>query len=262
MRSPKVGALELKICVVIPTYNEHENIEELVYKTENALSNNGLEGHIIIVDDNSPDGTGDLAEQLSERHTNIMVIHRPGKLGIGSAYRQAFQAIFENMHVDAVIQMDADLSHNPEAIPSFLNKLSEGFDVVIGSRYIDGGGIEGWPVQRWIISGVANFFARRFLGIKILDLTSGFRAYRSDAFKLFDLSKIKSDNYAFQVEMLYYCANSGFKIGEIPILFTERVNGNSKLGRRAILGFIKTIIRLSFNRFFVLKQEKVPLDAS
>lgn len=262
MRSPRVGALELKICVVIPTYNEHENIEELVYKTESVLSNNGLEGRIIIVDDNSPDGTGELAEQLSERYRNIIVIHRAGKFGIGSAYRHGFQTVLKNMHVDTVIQMDADLSHNPEAIPDFLNKLSEGFDVVIGSRYVDGGCIEGWPIQRWIISLLANFFARHFLGLKIFDLTSGFRAFRADTLKFLDFSKVKSDNYAFQVETLYHLANSGFKIGEIPILFTERVNGNSKLGKRSILGFIKTIIGLSFNRFSALKQETVPSDAS
>ncbi len=112
-----------------------------------------------------------------------------------------------------------------------------------------------------MISVVANLLARHFLGLKIFDLTSGFRAFRSDVLKLFDFTKIKSDNYAFQVEMLYHCANSGFKIGEIPILFTERRNGNSKLGKLAILGFIKTIIRLSFSRFFTSKQEKVPSKA-
>jgi len=234
---------------VVPTYNEHENIQELVYRTEKVLWNNGFEGSILIVDDNSPDGTGKIAEELSRRYGNIKVIHRPNKSGIGSAYRRGFQTVLENAYAEIVIQMDGDLSHTPESIPALVEKLSEGFDIVVGSRYIDGGSIKGWPVQRWLISAVANFFARHLLGLNTIDLTSGFRAYHSDALKLLDLSQIRSDNYAFQVELLYCCANAGFKVQEVPIRFTQRSNGKSKLGKLSIIEFVETIIKLSFDRF-------------
>jgi len=233
---------------VIPTYNERENLQELVCRTEEVLSKIVMKGYLIIVDDNSPDGTGELAEQLAKKYNNIIVIHRPTKLGLGSAYRQAFQAIFENMQVDAVFQMDADLSHDPEFIPSFIETLKNGFDVVVGSRYTIGGAIEGWPTRRWIISEVANVLARLLLGMGIRDLTSGFRVYRFDALKSINLSEIKSNSYAFQVEMLYHCANAGFRIGEIPIVFREREKGNSKLGNSAILEFMKTITEFSVDK--------------
>jgi len=233
---------------VIPTYNERENLQELVCRTEEVLSKIVMKGYLIIVDDNSPDGTGELAEQLARKYNNIMVIHRPTKLGLGSAYRQAFKTIFENMQVDAVFQMDADLSHDPEFIPSFIETLKNGFDVVVGSRYTIGGAIEGWPTRRWIISEVANVLARLLLGMGIRDLTSGFRVYRFDALKSINLSEIKSNSYAFQVEMLYHFVNAGFRIGEIPILFRERGKGNSKLGNSAILEFMKTITAFSLDK--------------
>lgn len=241
---------------MIPTYNERENLQELVYKTEEVLSRIAMKGYLIIVDDNSPDGTGELAEQLAKKYNNIMVIHRPAKLGIGSAYRRAFQTIFESMQVDAVFEMDADLSHDPAYIPGFLEMLKNGFDVVVGSRYTIGGAIEGWPTRRWIISEVANLLARLLLGIEIRDLTSGFRVYRLEALKSINLSEIKSKSYAFQVEMLYHCANAGFRIGEIPILFRERGKGDSKLGNSAILEFMKTITGFSLDKILGRQRSK------
>jgi len=241
---------------VIPTYNEHENLPELVNRIQKAFSYNGLKGHLIIVDDNSPDGTGELAEQLADKCKNITVIHRPAKLGLGGAYCLGFQTILDHADVDVIIQMDADLSHDPESISIFVEQLKNGVDVVVGSRYIPGGDIEGWPVQRRITSEGANFFVRKLLGLKTHDITSGFRAYRFDVLKSFDFSKTRSNDYAFQVEMLYHCKNAGFRIGEVPITFRERRKGNSKLGKGVILDFIRTIVEFSLHRILQREHEE------
>jgi dolichol-phosphate mannosyltransferase len=237
---------------VIPTYNERENLSKLVPKIEYVLFNSHLEGYIVIVDDKSPDGTGELAEQLAKEYGNIMVLHRQGKLGIGSAYREAFQTILNSLNVDVVLEMDADLSHDPAYIPSFVKTINDGYDLVIGSRYVKCGDVGNWSIVRQIISKGANFLAKNLTGVKINDMTSGFRAYHIKALRSIDLESIKSNGYAFQVEILYKCIKAGFKAVEYPIVFKERNEGKSKLGIGAILEFLKTLVKIFIDRSDIL----------
>lgn len=238
----------MKICIVVPTYNECENLWMLVPEIEAVLSMNSLEGYIVIVDDDSPDGTGELAEQLAKEYSNIIVLHRQGKLGIGSAYREAFQMVLKGLDVDAVFEMDADLSHNPAYIPNLIKGLGEGYDVVVGSRYMEGGGINSWSFTRRAVSKGANFLAGKLTGIKISDVTSGFRAYRIGALRRVNLEDVKSSGYAFQVEFLYKCVKAGLRIAEYPIVFKERSEGKSKLDKGAILEFMRALFNIAFTR--------------
>lgn len=231
-----------------PTYNERENLQRLVPEIEAVLSRNHLMGYIVIVDDNSPNGTGELAEQLAKEYSNIIVLHRQAKLGIGSAYREAFQMGLAGLNVNAVLEMDADLSHDPSCIPGLIEKLVKGYDVVVGSRYVEGGGINDWSVVRQLISRGANFLARKLTGVKVNDMTSGFRAYRIGALRSIELGGVTSNGYAFQLETLYRCAKAGLRIAEHPILFSGRVNGKSKLDKVAIIEFVNVLMRIAFNR--------------
>jgi dolichol-phosphate mannosyltransferase len=240
-RNPLENSL-IKVGIAIPTYNEKGNLQVLIDRLLLVFEDNTICGRIVIVDDNSSDGTGQLADCLAQKHENISVIHRPGKLGLGSAYKDAFQFLLNDPEVTVIMEMDGDLSHEPESIPSLLGKIEEGFDVAIGSRYIPGGGIgEEWAPMRRLISKSANFLTTLFIGLNVKDATSGFRAYESYALKTIDLSKIRTNDYAFQIDMLFHCRNAGCKIAEAPIIFQERKHGKSKLGKRAILEFAKTL---------------------
>ncbi len=232
----------MKIGVAIPTYNEKANLQLLIERLLRVFQNNNICGRIVIVDDDSTDGTGDLADSLAQKYGNISVIHRPGKLGLGSAYKDAFQFLLNDPEVSVVMEMDGDLSHEPEYIPSLLTKIEEGFDVVVGSRYTKGGGIgKEWSPLRQLISKSANFMTTLLVGLNVKDATSGFRAYESYVLKIIDLSKIRTSDYAFQIDILYHCRNAGCEIAEAPIIFQERKHGKSKLGTRAILEFLKTL---------------------
>lgn len=232
----------IKVGIAIPTYNEKANLLLLIERLLKVFQNNNINGRIVIVDDNSTDGTGELADRLVEGHENISVIHRPGKLGLGSAYKDAFKFLLNDPEVSVVMEMDGDLSHEPEYIPSLLTKIAEGFDVAIGSRYINGGAIgKEWAPMRRLISKSANFMAILLLGLNVKDATSGFRAYESYALKTIDLSKVRTNGYAFQIDMLHHCRNAGCEIAEAPIIFQERKHGKSKLGTHAILEFLKTL---------------------
>ena len=218
----------MKTTFVIPTYNEAENIPKLV----KAVLELPVTVNLLIVDDNSPDGSGDLAEQLKKEHPDrIQVLHRKGKLGLGSAYIQGFrQAMAEG--ADFVGQMDADFSHPIEKIPVLMNTL-ECCDFVIGSRYISGGKLDdNWPFWRKWLSGFGNFYARTILGLKIKDVTGGFRLWRKETLSAMPLERVKSNGYIFQVEMAYLATRLGFKIREIPIHFAEREFGQSKMNLR------------------------------
>jgi dolichol-phosphate mannosyltransferase len=233
---------QMKIGIAIPTYNEKANLQTLIDRILKVFENNRISGRIVIVDDNSTDGTGQLADQLAQTYENISVIHRPGKLGLGSAYKDAFQILLNDPEITVIMEMDGDLSHEPEYIPSLLGKIEEGFDVAIGSRYIKGGAIGAeWAPMRRLISKSANFLTTLFIGLNVKDATSGFRAYESYALKTIDLSKIRTNDYAFQIDMLFHCRNAGCKIAEAPIIFQERKHGKSKLGQLAILEFAKTL---------------------
>ncbi len=234
--------MDPKIAVVIPTYNERENIGVLIEKIS-ALKIPGIK--IFVVDDNSPDGTGEVADKLAGQ-LPIRVIHRPKKLGLGKAYEDAFrQALKENP--DFIIQMDADLSHNPLGIPILLEKIKVS-DIVIGSRYIASGEIENWGLGRRLISRFGNLYARFALRLPYRDLTSGFKCYRAAALKKISADPFSSNGYNFQIETIFRASKLGLKISELPIIFTERKIGASK--------FNLTIIIESFLKVLALRYEK------
>ncbi len=230
----------MKTIVVIPTYNEKTNIKKLIPKIlSQKIPNTKFE--IIIVDDNSPDGTANEAR----RFKNVSVISRPAKLGLGSAYVMGFgEAIKKG--ADTIFSMDADLSHNFDYAKDFIEKINEGADVVIGSRYVKGGGTN-WPTSRKIISGGANLLARTILGVPAKDLTSGYRCYKASILKKALKNEFISTSYSFLEEMIYYCHKEKAKISEVPIFFKDRVSGKSKLRKMEIAKFPFTLLRLRFN---------------
>jgi dolichol-phosphate mannosyltransferase len=241
----------MKVGVAIPTFNEKETLAHLVERLISVFDNARVPFRLVIVDDNSTDGTGKLADNLAEKNPNISVIHRSRKLGLGSAYKDAFKFLLDDPAIGVIMEMDADLSHKPEYIPSLLSKIEEGYDVAIGSRYINGGGIDKeWTAMRRLISKSANFLTVMFLGLNVKDATSGFRAYESYALRTIDLSKVRTNGYAFQIDMLAQCRKVGCEIAEAPIIFYERKHGKSKLARQSILEFIRTLENAFFVRIF------------
>jgi dolichol-phosphate mannosyltransferase len=228
--------------VVIPTYNEVENVAPLV-KGILALA---LESQIIIVDDNSPDGTGDLADELAAQHLGIQVLHRPGKLGLGTAHIAGMRAALAS-GVDRILTMDADFSHHPRYIPDLVRGLEQ-FDVVIGSRYVPGGGTLFCTAPRKALSRGANLFARAVLCLEAGDATAGFRGYRREVLESIALDGILSNGYSFLIEMLYLCQREGWRIGEVPIVFENRQRGASKISRTEILKAMQTVLRLGWER--------------
>lgn len=216
----------MNVWIVIPTYNEAENIPELFEALFNLHLN---QTHVLIVDDNSPDGTGDIAEALKDRYPGkISVMHREGKQGLGTAYIAGFkQAIREG--ADVIVQMDADFSHSPQKVPLLVDKL-ETWDMALGSRYVAGGSLdEGWAFWRKGLSFFGNLYARVILGMEVRDLTGGFRAWRRETLLGIPLERVKSQGYAFQVEMAYITRRKGFNITEVPIYFADREKGDSKM---------------------------------
>lgn len=233
------------LAVIVPTYNERENIESLVLQVL-ALP---LDASVIIVDDNSPDGTGIIADQLAEEHrARLEVVHRSGKLGLGTAHIAGFRQAL-NKDVDLICTMDADFSHDPAYIPDMVERIYQGHDLVIGSRYVTGGGTNGCTTSRRLLSWVANFFARATLGLQAHDATAGFRCYRREVLEEVDLDAIRADGYSFLVEMLYRVQRMGWQVGETPILFRNRRQGVSKISRDEIVKAVWTVIRLAGTRF-------------
>ncbi len=228
--------------IVIPTYNERENIGPLV----EGILGLGLGSQVIIVDDNSPDGTGDLADDLAARHPGMQVIHRPGKLGLGTAHVAGMKAALVN-GAAYILTMDADFSHHPRYLPNLLAALTQ-FDVVIGSRYVPGGGTLYCTLPRRALSRGANLFARTVLSLRAGDATAGFRGYRRAVLESIALDEIRSDGYSFLVEMLYRCQRRGWRIGEVPIVFENRQRGASKISKAEILKAIQTVMRLARER--------------
>jgi dolichol-phosphate mannosyltransferase len=218
----------MKLMVVTPTYNEVQNVSALTAELF-ALNFDRLE--VLIVDDNSPDGTGELADELAHRHSGqFHVIHRTGKRGLGLAYREGFRYALD-AGADIVIQMDADFSHSPKYIPEFVDKIHEGYDVVVGSRYVSGGELdEKWSLGRFLLSWWANsVYARLILRLQVKDATAGFKCWRRSALLNLDLNTIRSNGYIFQVEMAYVCQRLGYRMLEIPIYFEDRRIGQSKM---------------------------------
>ncbi len=214
--------------VVIPTYNELDNLRSLTSRILNQ--HDAL--RILIVDDNSPDGTGQLADTLSQENNRIQVLHRPAKLGLGSAYREGFRRALE-LGADYLIEMDADFSHDPNVLPVFLEKIAT-CDLVIGSRYTNGISVVNWPLRRLMLSYGANVYTRLVTGLKIMDCTSGFKCFRRSLLERINLDGIRSDGYSFQIEMHFRCAELGANICEVPIIFIDRRAGQSKMSKRIV----------------------------
>ena len=228
--------------IIIPTYNERENIELLV----SEILKLGTGAQIFIVDDNSPDGTGELADGLAASQPGIHVIHRPAKLGLGTAHIVGMKAALSN-GAAWIVTMDADFSHHPRYIPAILTGLTE-FDVVIGSRYTPGGGTLYCTAPRKALSRGANLFARTLLSLQAGDATAGFRGYRRRVLDSIALDEIRSNGYSFLIEMLYRCQQQGWSIGEVPIIFENRQRGASKISKTEILKAMQTVVRLGFER--------------
>jgi dolichol-phosphate mannosyltransferase len=218
----------MRALVVIPTYNELTTLERAVVRALAARA----DLHALIVDDASPDGTGDLADALAESDERVSVLHRPGKSGLGPAYRTGFAWGLERGY-DAFCEMDADLSHDPADLPRLLGALSNA-DVVIGSRYVPGGRVVDWPPHRLALSSWGNRYVQLMTGLPVADATAGFRAFRREVLVALDLSTISSDGYSFQIEMALRAWRGGFRIVEVPITFTERSEGASKINRAIV----------------------------
>ena len=239
----RVKALQaMRTLIIIPTYNEFENLPLLLRDIRSYAPTTD----ILIVDDNSPDGTGRLADEMSRKNSHIHVLHRPGKLGLGTAYIAGFKYAIAHKY-DAAFEMDADFSHDPRYLPDFLNAIRSA-DLVIGSRYISGGSTPNWSRSRRFISGFGNIFARFVLGIPVHDCTGGYRCYRRQLLESIDLDDIESRGYAFQVEMTYRVMLQGFKIVETPITFMDRRLGTSKMSRKIVIEALTYVIRARFQK--------------
>lgn len=219
----------MEALVVIPTYDERENIEQIVA----ALLLLPVDLHVLVVDDNSPDGTGRFVEEWTRREPRLHVLHRPGKMGLGGAYIAGFKWALANTDARFVFEMDADFSHDPAAISGFLEKI-KGADLVIGSRYSAGVTVVNWPLSRLILSVSANIYTRIVTGMPLHDATGGFKCFRREVLAVLPLDRVRSDGYSFQIEMNYHVWKRKLRIVEMPIVFTDRMVGASKMSRRII----------------------------
>jgi dolichol-phosphate mannosyltransferase len=222
-------AARLSLTVILPTYNERDNVPILI---SGILRYVTTPVEVLVVDDNSPDGTGAYVEGRSRTDPRVEVLHRPGKLGLGPAYIAGFKRALAQ-GADYIMEMDADFSHNPARIPEFLDKIQY-YDVVIGSRYLEGANVINWPLSRLILSYGANLYTRIITGMPVNDATGGFKCFRREVLASLDLDKIISDGYSFQIEVNYKCWMKGFRIKEIPIIFKDRYQGTSKMSRKII----------------------------
>lgn len=232
----------MKSTVIVPTYNERENIVLLV--PELLALPVGV--HVLVVDDNSPDSTGLIAEEMSAKNSCVSVVHRPGKMGLGTAYIAGFKRALAT-ESDCILTMDADYSHHPRYIPAMIER-SQTADLVIGSRYVRGGGAVDSPAMRRLLSYGANAFAKIMLDLKARDCTAGFRCYRREVLESIDLDSIFSNGYSFLIEMLYQVQRRGWKVAEVPIQFMDRRLGTSKISRNEINRALYTVLRLSAAR--------------
>lgn len=235
---------------IVPTYNECENIERLVHEIRAQPGNI----HVLIVDDNSPDGTGAIVDQLAQNDAGVSVLHRSGKLGLGTAYKAGFRHGLERGY-QFLCTMDADFSHDPAALPSLIDKAAEGFDLIVGSRYVKGGGMVGRGMGLQMVSYGANLLAHLFLRIAIHDCTAGFRCYRRSALETINLDSIFSSGYSFLIEMAYRCQQAGFRCGEVPITYVNRTEGTSKISKLEIYKAFYTLIRLRTSQLPWAKME-------
>lgn len=229
------------VTVVIPTYNERENLPHLAA----AVLLHGYS--VLVVDDASPDGTGEVADSLAMEFSRLSVIHRTSKEGLGPAYAAGFDRALAD-GAEIVVEMDADFSHNPADLPRLIETVQEGADVAIGSRYVPGGDTPDWPLHRRLISRGGNLYARLMLGIPIRDATAGFRAFRAEALRTLPYRKARASGYGFQVEMAWRASQAGLDVREIPIVFRDREEGNSKMGTGIVIEAMWLVSRWGLGR--------------
>lgn len=234
----------MKALVIIPTYNEKEGVEAIV----RAVLDQKLGVDILIVDDNSPDGTADIIRNMQKNEKALYLIQRSGKLGLGTAYVAGFKYGIENGY-DAVFEMDADFSHDPLMLRNFLEKIRE-YDFVLGSRYIDGISVVNWPLSRLMLSYFASYYTRCITGMPIKDPTGGFKCFRTATLKAIDLDKVRSNGYSFQIEMNFKAWKKGFKYIEIPIIFVDRRAGHSKMSKAIVREAVWMVWKLRIKSLF------------
>ena len=228
--------------IIIPTYNERENLKSLCDQVLTALPSADL----LIVDDNSPDGTGRLADEIAARDPRVHALHRPGKMGLGTAYIQGFRWALERDY-RFVFEMDADFSHQPKYLVDFLRAVADA-DLVLGCRYMPGGGTVDWTLSRKLVSRGGNLYARAVMGLPFRDLTGGFKCFRREVLETIDLGAIASKGYAFQIELTYRTHQAGFRIAEVPIIFPDRKLGTSKMSGRIVREAMINVVKLRLGR--------------
>lgn len=219
-----------RVLVIIPTYNESQNIESVTTRLRDAVP----DAHVLIADDNSPDGTGDIADRLAANDDHVHVMHRQGKQGLGAAYLAGFHWGLDEGY-DVLVQHDADGSHQPEELPRLLEAIADGADMVKGSRWVPGGSVVNWPASRKFISKGGSLWTRLWLGIPVKDATGGFNAFRASTLKGLNLDEVASAGYCFQIDMVWRALKHGFKVVEVPITFVERELGDSKMSRNIVI---------------------------
>ena len=234
----------MKILIISPTYNENKNISQLIEK----IFNLNVDVQLLIIDDNSPDGTADIVKSHMLTNTNIHLLERPSKLGLGTAYCKGFKYAIEN-NFDLIIQIDADLSHNPDDIIKMIKNI-EGYDMIIGSRYINGVNVVNWPMNRLLLSYFANTYARLLTRVPIYDLTGGFICFKRRVLEKIDLDLIESEGYSFQIEINFLAYSLGMKIKEIPIIFHDRTVGESKMNSSIVREAVFMVPKLLFRKLF------------
>ena len=226
-----ICAVTLAIC--LPTYNERENLEAIVRALADVLARAGLDGRVLVVDDASPDGTGEIADRLAAEHDFVGVLHRERKEGLGPAYLAGFHRVLAE-GAELVMEMDADFSHDPNDVPRLV-RAAEAADLVVGSRYVAGGGVRNWGAVRRTVSRGGCLYAQAILGLGVRDSTAGFKVFRREVLETIDLDAIRSKGYAFQIETVYRAVRAGFRVTEVPITFADRETGSSKMSRRIVL---------------------------
>lgn len=237
-----------RVLVIIPTYNEKENIEKII----SAVLKICTTSDVLVVDDNSPDGTGSTVKSIQKKTDRVHLFEREKKLGLGTAYVEGFKFGIKKRY-DYLFEMDADFSHDPEDLPRFLEEIQKA-DLVIGSRYKNGVSVVNWPILRLLLSYFANVYARIVTGVPVKDLTAGFKCFKREVIESIDLDSIHSDGYGFQIEMNYWTFRKGYRIKEIPVIFVDRRSGESKMSKRIIWEAFWLVIRLRFFRIFGVKR--------
>jgi dolichol-phosphate mannosyltransferase len=229
----------VRLAICLPTYNERENLEPMVRALAEVLTRAGLDAEVLVIDDASPDGTGELAERLAADVEWLRVLHRPAKEGLGPAYLAGFHRVLAG-GADVVMEMDCDFSHDPADVPRLVAAL-DGADLAIGSRYVPGGAVENWEPVRRAVSRAGSLYARGLLGVPVRDLTAGFKCFRRQVLDEIRLERISTKGYAFQIETTYRALRAGFRVVEIPITFTDRHTGGSKMSRGIVLEAIHKV---------------------